>query len=139
MLYPSRRTLAITSFFAAFFLIRYRLREATRQELKIELADPLTEDKPIYSSNPHLETVGFFRKGQPPIMLLQNCHSLCMFLTGAGFILALAGVICFVWARLPIGVSIAGLACMTFCIFGAIVCVLFALHAGDRNQGMTIS
>lgn len=120
--------LAILSFFAAFFLIRYRLREATREELKVELSDPLQKNQPIFSSNPHLETVGPFRRGQPPIFLLENCHTLCMVLSGIGFILALAGVLCFAWARMPVSVSVFASACMGVCSLGGFFAVLFAIR-----------
>ncbi|CAL1711457.1 unnamed protein product [Somion occarium] len=98
---------AILSFFAAFFLIRYRLKEATRAEIKIETGQvDSPRDIPIFTSNPHLETVGWFRRPQPPIHLLENCHTLCMWLAHIGFSLALTSVVCFSWARLPLGVSI---------------------------------
>ncbi|THH21061.1 hypothetical protein EUX98_g8457 [Antrodiella citrinella] len=58
---------AILSFFAAFFLVRYRLNEATRAERKVEEGlkpgEVLTSEyHTVFSSNPHL---------------LENCHTLC--------------------------------------------------------------
>ncbi|KAI0645411.1 hypothetical protein C8Q79DRAFT_1119160 [Trametes meyenii] len=114
---------AIISFLAAFSLIRYKLTVAKREERKVEtgLADAATgrdatrgeraagaattssgsSDVPlIFSSDPHLEQVGPFRRGQPPTHLLDHCHSLCMWMAAVGFVLALVGVLCFAWARL---------------------------------------
>ncbi|KAI0079236.1 hypothetical protein K474DRAFT_1659284 [Panus rudis PR-1116 ss-1] len=117
---------AILSFFAAFFLVRYRLREATREELKVELGNTTEPDaqKPIYSSNPHLETVGIFRRGHPPFHLLANCHALCMWLAAVGFVLALVGVMCFAWARMPHSVSIFASVCMGLCFCGGMTAVV---------------
>ncbi|OBZ69901.1 hypothetical protein A0H81_10379 [Grifola frondosa] len=97
----------------AFFLIRYKLKTAKREEAKIESgAAPKGDsmhsagsgsDGTIWSSNPHIEQVGPFRRGQPPTHLLDHCHSLCMWLAAVGFVFALVGVLCFAWARLPFG------------------------------------
>ncbi|THH28910.1 hypothetical protein EUX98_g5292 [Antrodiella citrinella] len=74
---------AILSFFAAFFLIRYRLREAKREESKVEEGSPekSTDSHNIFSANPHLEPFGPFHRGNPPTHLLENCHTLCMWLS----------------------------------------------------------
>lgn len=97
---------AILSLLAAFFLIRYKLTIAKREERKAEsgLANGAVESTgsvdapngggsasgeasrtttsssmdPIWSSNPHLEQVGPFRRGQALTHLLDHCHSLCM-------------------------------------------------------------
>ncbi|TCD66745.1 hypothetical protein EIP91_000986 [Steccherinum ochraceum] len=118
---------AILSFFAAFFLIRYRLREAKREEHKVEEATKsdttVHQDNHIFSSNPHLEPFGPFRRGLPPTHLLENCHTLCMWLSAVGFVLALVGVLCFAWARMPRSVSIFASTCMWLCL----VCGAFAV------------
>lgn len=111
---------AIISFLAAFFLVRYRLREAKREELKVELGvSPLdgsrSSDPPVWSANPHLEQVGPFRRGTPPTHLLEHCHGLCMWLAAIGFALALTGVLCYSWARLPRSASIFASICMAVC------------------------
>ena len=114
---------AILSFFAAFFLVRYRLKEATRAELKAEegvKSDSMHSDSHsrIFTSNPHLEPFGPFRRGQPPTQLLENCHALCMWLAAVGFVLAITGVVCFTWALLPGSVSIFASTCMGICLVG---------------------
>ncbi|KAI0795155.1 hypothetical protein C8Q75DRAFT_749126 [Abortiporus biennis] len=112
---------AILSFFASFFLVRYRLKEATPNEVNI-LSD---KNEPV-STNPHLETVGLFRQGHAPFRLLEYCHSLCMLLTAIGFILALSGVICFAWARFPVAVSIFASICAGTCSLFSIIAVIAA-------------
>ncbi|KAH8087795.1 hypothetical protein BXZ70DRAFT_533173 [Cristinia sonorae] len=115
---------AILSFFAAFFLVRYRLKEATREERKVEEGHANgSEGIHIFSTNPHLEPFGPFRRGQPPTHLLENCHTLCMWLSAVGFVLALAGVVCFTWALLPGSVSIFASTCMGVCLIGGGVAI----------------
>jgi hypothetical protein len=111
---------AILSFVAAFFLVRFRVHEANRKEEVVEQklengSAPGPEDHKlepaqtimplpymsIWSANPQLEQVGPLRKGKPPTHLLENCHTLCMILSVAGFVLAMIGTICYIWAMLP--------------------------------------
>ncbi|KAI0334965.1 hypothetical protein GY45DRAFT_1431053 [Cubamyces sp. BRFM 1775] len=121
---------AILSFLAAFFLIRYKLTVAKREERKVEsgLADSActperahvqtgSDSPPIFSSDPHLEQVGPFRRGQPPTHLLDHCHSLCMRLSAVGFVLALVGVLAFAWAKLALSSGIFASACVAVCLF----------------------
>ncbi|KAI0717468.1 hypothetical protein C8Q72DRAFT_891508 [Fomitopsis betulina] len=108
---------AIISFLAAFFLVRYRLREATKQEIKIETGLTPDSSSPelktgVLSTNPHLEEMGPFRRGGPPTHLLEHLHTLCMWLALVGFVLALAGALCYAWARLSRSASIFASACM---------------------------
>jgi hypothetical protein len=138
---PHSGRLAILSFIAAFFLVRFRVHEATHEEVKAELGvtsatsdshkeQPGTDSNenaenghgtadnsvgnfpttaanvPIFSTNPHLEQVGPFSKHEPPIVLLDHCHLLCMFLSMIGFVLAMLGIMCYVWARLPLSARV---------------------------------
>ncbi|KAF7792748.1 hypothetical protein EIP86_003846 [Pleurotus ostreatoroseus] len=122
---------AILSFIAAFFLVRFRLNEAAREELKVERVgnakrslSPDFETFPgIFSSNPHLEPVGPFRKGQPPTHLLERCHTISMFLALIGFILALVGVLCYVWYSLPFSAGVASSLCVGVCVTASLVAV----------------
>ncbi|KAI0356196.1 hypothetical protein OH77DRAFT_1423793 [Trametes cingulata] len=147
---------AIMSFLAAFFLIRYKLTAAKREERKVEsgLADPGTPAPapsrapttsptttspehaaalpPIFSSDPHLEQVGPFRRGQPPTHLLDHCHSLCMWLAAVGFVLALAGVLCAAWARLARSGAVFASACVAVCLVSGVAAVFWpagSVHA----------
>ncbi|KAI8975795.1 hypothetical protein BD414DRAFT_496936 [Trametes punicea] len=128
---------AIISFLAAFFLIRYKLTVAKREELKVEsgLADgstaagsrPPTElaTAPIFSSNPHLEQVGPFRRGQPPTHLLDHCHSLCMWMAVVGFVLALVGVLAFAWARLALSGGVFASVCVGICLVSGVAAIFW--------------
>ncbi|EMD33154.1 hypothetical protein CERSUDRAFT_118216 [Gelatoporia subvermispora B] len=142
---------AILSFLAAFFLVRYRLKEATREEVKIEsgLSPISTRDmpsnigrtdskdlpRPIWSSRPQLEAVGPFRRGKPPTHLLDHCHTLCMWLAATGFLLAMAGVVSFAWARLPRSGSIFASACMAVCFVMSVGAVFF----NRRHMGRSLA
>ena len=125
---------AILSFLAAFFLIRYKLIVAKREERKVEsgLADaartsegPLSiatdsDAPPIFSSDPHLEQVGLFCRGQPPAYLLDECHSLCIWLAAVGFVLALIGVLAFAWAKLASSSGIFATTCVVVCLVSSV-------------------
>lgn len=126
--------LAVLSFFAAFFLIRYRLKEAKREEHKVEdgpKQDDTHKQNGVFSADPHLEPFGPFRRGQPPTRLLANCHTLCIWLSAVGFVLAIIGVLCFAWARLPRSVGIFASSCMGICLIGGVLAVVEA----SRQQG----
>lgn len=120
---------AIVSFLAAFFLIRYKLEEAKREEQKVETGlTPVSSHSNlrILSTNPHLAQVGPFRRGKPPTQLLNHCHTLCMVLSAVGFMLAIAGVLCYVWARLPRSVGIFATVCLGVCWVSAVFAVFVA-------------
>ena len=141
---------AILSFLAAFFLIRYKLTMAKREERIVEsgladsasnpigsgsLSSDATADadlsrsstastsQPIWSSNPHLEQVGPFRRGRPPTHLLDHCHSLCMWLSIVGFVQALVGVLCFAWSKLSLSGGVFGSICMAVCVVTGVAAV----------------
>jgi len=82
--------------------------------IRVKVNSPAASAPPIYSTNPHLVQVGPF-KGQPPTHLLARCHTLCIFLTALGFVLALMGIMCFAWDRLPLSVSVSSSFFMAMC------------------------
>ncbi|TFK85343.1 hypothetical protein K466DRAFT_588169 [Polyporus arcularius HHB13444] len=147
---------AILSFLAAFFLIRYKLTVAKREERKVEsgLAGSATNahpgagsetadanasrtttassNQPIWSSNPHLEQVGPFRRGQPPTHLLDHLHSVCMWLSIVGFVLALAGVLCFAWSRLALSGGVFASACMAVCLVTGVTAVFWPASSAHQ-------
>lgn len=141
---------AFVSFIAAFFLIRYKLKEANKEELQAEgilpaptkhsqpgsiildmaakhitgsPTDPRpgpiklhpsqtsSQDRPVWSTNPHLVQMGPFRS-QPPIQLLSRLHSFCILMAALGFMLTMAGIVCYTWAMQPRSVSIFTTACV---------------------------
>ena len=105
--------------------MRYRLQEATKQEIKIEQGYTPEASSPelktgIFTTNPHLEEIGPFRGG-PPTRLLEHLHTLCMWLALVGFALALAGALCYAWARLSRSASIFATVCMAVSWLAALV------------------
>lgn len=135
---------AIISFLASFVLVRYKLKEAKKEELKAEgiaghgmVMSPtsnkpyhdvektgsqenhsqrnLTSEPPIHACNPRLEQVGPFSR-QPPTNLLSRCHTLCIALGAVGFILALMGIVCYAWAMQPLSVAAFSTAVMGVCL-----------------------
>ncbi|TFK87567.1 hypothetical protein K466DRAFT_575761 [Polyporus arcularius HHB13444] len=130
---------AIMSFFAAFFLIRYKLSMAKREEHKIEVArhkdgiDTVSSSS-VWSTNPHLEQVGPFRRGQPPTHLLDHLHSLCMWLSATGFVLALVGVMCFVWTRLARSAGAFASGCLAACLVSGVAAVFWPASSIHRKS-----
>ena len=146
---------AILAFLAAFFLIRYKLTVARREERKVEFglsdstvnggsdssntepgsqsrSSTTSSDPPIWSSNPHLEQVGPFRRGRPPTHLLDHCHSLCMWLSVVGFVFALVGVLCFAWSRLALGGGIVASICIGTCLVAGVAAVFWPIPPAHK-------
>ena len=86
----------------------------------VRVNSPLSGGKVIWSTNPRLEQVGPFQ-GPPPTELLARCHSLCVFLTFLGFLLALVGSISFTWDKLPRSIGIATSLATILCFLAAIL------------------
>ncbi len=122
---------AIMSFIAAFFLVRFRLHEATHDEIKAERGE---SPKPseyaglqvIFTTDPHLEQVGPLSRGAPPIHLLKHCHTLCMLASMVGFALAMFGTMCYIWDQLPLSASIFSTACVGLCCVASIGAIFIA-------------
>ncbi|KAJ7502978.1 hypothetical protein B0H11DRAFT_1987241 [Mycena galericulata] len=134
---------AIISFMAAFFLVRYNLKEAKEEELEVSLTAPGpsnesgTQSVPltrlrseqslaeylrlerVWTTNPHLEQVGPFQT-KPPTHLLSRCHNLCILLTFAGFGLALLGILAFAWGQNPVPVGVVTSVSTAVCFAGAV-------------------
>ena len=126
---------------AAFFLVRFRLHEASRQEVKAEHpADHKTDhpdqaagsvseknpkpgDAPIWSANPQLDQVGPLRRGKPPTHLLEICHTLCMIFSVLGFILAMVGVLCYAWAMLPVSSQVLCTVSIGVCLSTSVIAI----------------
>ena len=132
----------IVSFLATFFLIRCKLSAAKRESHKIEATMPNGQDRvgtvsssSVWSSNPHLEQVGPFRRGQPPTHLLDHCHSLCMGLSAVGFVLAITGVMCFAWSRLPPSSGIFASVCCAACVVSGVAAIFWP--AGSMHSRKT--
>ncbi|KAF5325020.1 hypothetical protein D9619_009574 [Psilocybe cf. subviscida] len=81
-----------------------------------------TGAQPLFSKNPHLVQTGP-NDSDPPTHLLSRCHTLCIFLATLGFVLDLAGMICFAWDRLPLSVSISASFFMALSLFSGLFIV----------------
>ena len=127
---------AIMSFLAAFFLIRYKLSVAKREERRVEAqaaGATTVSSSSVWSMNWRLEQVGPFRRGEPPTHLLDHCHSLCMGMAAIGFVLALVGVLCFVWSRLPRSSAYFSSVCMAACIVGGLGALFWPASSVHRK------
>jgi len=178
---------AVLSFLGAFLLIRYKLKEASKEEYIADMSSkgikivaspengslhvqdietggagtqdpgsPVTDspqthadmnntdpeyerafpmrrgsmqtEPPIFSRNPHLEQVGFW---SPTISshTLSRVHSLCIVLAGVGFVLAIMGIMLYVWALQPREVSIL----VTTFFSAAVVATFGAIFLPDHS------
>ncbi|TBU58192.1 hypothetical protein BD310DRAFT_948853 [Dichomitus squalens] len=114
------------------------LSVAKHEERKVEGAThngvETVSSSSVWSSNPHLEQVGPFRRGQPPTHLLDHCHSLCMGLSAVGFVLAIMGVMCFAWSRMPLSASIFASACCGACIVSGVAAIFWPAGSMHRRK-----
>ncbi|KAH8087802.1 hypothetical protein BXZ70DRAFT_533617 [Cristinia sonorae] len=59
---------------------------------------------------------------EPPVKLLSRCHTLSAAMALCGFLLAILGILAFVWTELPLSISIFASACLGACfVLGVIV------------------
>jgi hypothetical protein len=125
--------LALVSFIAAFFLTRYKLQDAVKLELETESPQSQVSPSNVFTSsrtsilarNPHLVQVGFFEGQGPPVQLLRRCHALCIWLVASGFILALIGIVGFVWEKMSLAASIFATVCIGVSFIFAVIAVIF--------------
>jgi len=150
---------SVISFLGAFFLIRYKLEVAERDEEEIEqemVDSPISissdpekrasstsqarttnnargrvrvktgspENPIVWSTNPRLVQVGPF-KTKAPTLLLSRCHSLCVFLTFLGFLLAIMGLMSFAWDRLPLSIGIGASVALGVCLIAGTSILVF--------------
>ncbi|KII90939.1 hypothetical protein PLICRDRAFT_107311, partial [Plicaturopsis crispa FD-325 SS-3] len=155
---------AIVSFLASFYLIRYKLHVAKKEEVKAAnpniilspVAGPAVdhdfekdamptharsapalpvrdsqgsngaplEPPVVWTTHPHLVQVGPFQR-QPPTNLLSRCHSLSIFIAAVGFILAMVGIVCFAWARLPRSVGAFASTSMGLCLVASVLILFY--------------
>jgi hypothetical protein len=94
-----------------------------------------SDDSPqiIRSANPRLVQVGLFKR-KPPTLLLQRCHSLCVFLTFLGFLLVIMGLIAFSWDQLPVSIGIAASVSMGFCLIGGASILVYPLTKSSHHH-----
>jgi len=121
---------AVLAFIGAFVLIRYRLKEAKKEEAQ-ESGQPSKDEKNpqnenhLRSSNPHLEPITYFGQKDPPIRLLERCFLLTLWIAGIGFVFGAWGCMCFAWSMQSRGVGIFASACLGLCILSAVTLALW--------------
>ncbi|KAF4621461.1 hypothetical protein D9613_000882 [Agrocybe pediades] len=86
----------------------------------IRIPSRIDPNRTVYSKNPHLVQVGPFDSYGVPTHIISRCHNLCIFLTVLGFVLALTGILCFAWDRLPLSVSISSSFFMATCLIAGV-------------------
>ena len=96
---------------------------AKREERKFEAAMPngqgrvgTVSSSSVWSSISHFEQLGLFRCGQLPTLLLDHFHSPCLGMSAVRFVLAITGIMCFVWLRLLLSRSMFVSACCAACV-----------------------
>ncbi|KAF7315120.1 hypothetical protein MIND_00026300 [Mycena indigotica] len=127
---------AILSFLGAFFVVRYRLKEAKEEQKDVVhtagdpgvspasrtstdhsfLRSPLV---PVWTTNPHVEEFGPFER-KPRMHLLSKIHNLCILLTFAGFALAILGILAIAWGQNPVSVGVLTSVSTAMCLVGAV-------------------
>jgi hypothetical protein len=60
---------------------------------------------------------------EPPVRMLSRCHSLSVSMAGAGFVLALLGILMFAWTALPVGIGAFASACLGTCLLAIVVTI----------------
>lgn len=99
-----------------------RTTNKARGGVRVQTDPP--QNQIIWSTNPRLVQVGPF-KTKVPIELLSRCHSLCVFLTFLGFILAIIGLLSFSWDRLPMSIGIGASVALGFCLISGAFILIF--------------
>lgn len=96
------------AFVGAFILVTYKLKEEKREgasdldkeeQKRHAPSSPNAMGNRIWSTNPRLEQVGSVRQGEPPTILLRHAHNIAILTGFVGFIFAMAGIMCYVWAQ----------------------------------------
>lgn len=146
---------AIVSFLAAFVLVRYKLKEATKEEHKAEASGKggmvsngpmshspdtekntdahnksrrITSEPAVHSCDPRLEQYGPFNR-QPPIHLLERCHTICMTSATVGFVLGLLAFVAYSWNSQGTAVGAFTSTIMALCLTGTLLSILpFAFY-----------
>lgn len=125
-------------------LVGYRVKEAKKEEDQEEGKSPkekrsdyttAKKDGQLWSSHPHLEqgkffsllyhhninksyhpsTVGYFMTNRPPSSILRETHSIAIITATCGFIIGIAGIVCYCWSQQATSVSIVTSACIGAC------------------------
>ena len=123
-------SVAILGYVASFVLIRYRIIEddtkvgyilssdpgaaqaAQSQRVVCEPVRPLDWLVTFLQRPERLFLLVSRRRSLPPLFLLTRCYYTTLFFTAAGFILALTGILVYMWAGLSMPVGIFSTVCL---------------------------
>ncbi|KAJ3478956.1 hypothetical protein NLI96_g9396 [Meripilus lineatus] len=100
-----------------FWFLHRRHNRAHGNESPIPIPPP-PENDPEYQNDPTPQPVSEL---QSPVNLLTKCHTMSVTLASIGFILALVGILTFVWKALPQDVSIFATASLGVCALAGII------------------
>jgi len=109
---------AIISFVARFFLTRFELQEAVQSKM---LSSGSAFSSVVAAQTPRLVAVGFFANRGPPVNLIRRCLILCNSLAASGFILAVVGIVTFLWEKTPFVASVFSSVCVGLCLILAVI------------------
>jgi len=59
----------------------------------------------------------------PPIELLERCHTLAVWMSVLGFILGVIGILAYAWVATPLAVSVFSTACLGVCFLAGVIAV----------------
>lgn len=141
---------AVIAFVGAFVLVRYKVKEAKKEEANEEGKDPkgpVPDSDPnshsenlkknganqIWSTSPHLEQTGYFRQSRPPSYILYQTHSIAIITAFTGFVFSIVGMVCYAWSQQARSVSIFTSACVGGCVLVSVVVVKPFAKAERKN------
>lgn len=109
---------AVVSFLGAFTLVRYKVKEATKEEAQ-EAA--LKNGTATWSCDPHIEqehwgVIPARRSKEPPVILLERAHTISVASAFAGFVSGALGTVAYVWAMQPSSVGVVTSATLGVCL-----------------------
>jgi len=133
---------AVIAFIGAFVLVRYKVKEAKEEEAKEEgksekersqAKDNARKQGQLWSSNPHIEQVGYFMPRRPPGSLLQQTHSIAVITAFSGFVFSIVGMVCYAWSQQARSVSIFSSACVGACLVISLIIIKPFAKAEERS------
>jgi len=115
---------AVVAFVGAFVLVRYKVREATKDEAE---KDQEKHGAKTWSTGPHLEQEQWgllrplHRSKGPPVVLLERAHLISVWTAFGGFFLGAVGTLAYAWAMQVVAVGAFSSATMGLCLVISVV------------------
>jgi len=133
---------AVVAFIGAFVLVRYKVKEAKEEEAKeegktekdkVNYRENAKKQGQLWSSNPHIEQVGYFMPRCPPGSLMQQTHSVAIITAFVGFVFSIVGMLCYAWSQQARSVSIFSSACVAACLLLSLIIIKPFAKAEERT------